>query len=100
MSSATRTSTLEKIKDDLRIKHTALDEDLSDQIAACLSDLAICGIADPDETDKTILAALKLWCRANYTDDTNKAAAYQQRYDSMKACLMMAEGYGGGVHED
>ena len=52
--------TIAKIKTDLRISHTALDADLSDAIDACLEDLVICGIHDPDETDKTILAAVKL----------------------------------------
>ena len=56
--------TIVKIKTDLRISHTALDADLSDTIDACLEDLAICGIRDPAETDKTILAAVKLYCRA------------------------------------
>ena len=91
--------TVAKIKTDLRISHTALDADLSDTIDACLEDLAICGIHDPAETDKTILAVVKLYCRAYYTDDTDKAAAYLERYNAMKACLMMAAGYGGAPDE-
>ena len=89
--------TLAKVKTDLRISHTALDEDLSDQIDACLADLKICGVNAPSESDVTILAAVKLFCRASYTDDTTKAAAYMDRYNSMKACLMMAASYGGGA---
>lgn len=85
---------LDKIKTDLRISHTALDDDLNDQISACLSDLQVCGIQDPSESDPLIINVIKLWCRANYTDDPERAAAYQARYDAMKACLMMAEGYG------
>lgn len=91
--------TIVKIKTDLRISHTALDADLSDTIDACLEDLVICGIHDPDETDKTILAAVKLYCRAYYTDDTDKATAYLERYNAVKACLMMAAGYGGAPDE-
>lgn len=87
--------TISKIKTDLRISHSALDGDISDQIGACIADLEACGIADPNESDMLILNAIKLWMRANYTDDTSKAAAYQERYDKMKACLMMATGYGG-----
>ena len=93
------TEILSKIKTDLRISHTALDDDLSDTIDACLSDLLICGIANPDPADKSILAAVKLYCRAAYTDDTDKAAAYMERYDAMKACLMTASGYGGASDE-
>lgn len=90
-----RAITLGKVKTDLRIVHTALDTDINDQINACLGDLNICGIAEPDETDPTILSAIKLFCRASYTDDTTKASAYLQRYDALKATLMMAEDYGG-----
>ncbi len=90
-----RTGTLSKIKTDLRISHNVLDSDLNDTISSCLADLEIVGIMNPDETDVTILAAIKLYVRAAYTDDTEKAAAYTERYNALKATLMMAEGYGG-----
>jgi hypothetical protein len=87
-----------KIKNSLRIKHTALDDDVTDSIAACLADLHVCGVqepavGDPQELDPLILNAVKLYCKAEYTDDTEKAAAYLERYNGLKACLMMAEGY-------
>jgi len=89
---------LSKIKTSLRIKHTALDGDVADSIAACLADLHVCGVQepaaeDPQELDPLILNAIKLYCKAEYTDDTVKAAAYLERYNSLKACLMMAGGY-------
>ena len=84
-----------KVKTDLRISHTALDADISDMIDACTEDLRIVGVKVIEPPDKTILAAIKLYCRAAYTDDTDKAAAYLLRYNIMKATLMMAEGYGG-----
>lgn len=88
-------SLLSKIKTSLRISHTALDEDVSDTIAACLTDLGVCGVQDPgeQETDPLILNAVKLYCKAEYTDDTAKAAAYLERYNALKSCLMMAGGY-------
>ena len=91
-------SLLVKIKTNLRISHNQLDEDLSDTIAACLQDLKVCGVQvpvpdDSQKTDTLILNAIKLYCRAEYTDDTAKAAAYMERYNSMKSCLMMASGY-------
>ncbi len=91
--------TISKIKTDIRIKHTVLDNDVSDQIDACLADLTIVGIKNPSETDPTILNAIKLWCRSYYTDDTAKAADWATRYDALKACLMMAAGYGGAPDE-
>lgn len=91
--------TIAKIKDNLRISHTELDTDLGDTIDACLSDLKIVGVKNPSEQDVTILAAVKLYCRAAYTDDTEKADAYMERYNAMKATLMMAAGYGGDADE-
>lgn len=89
--------TVDKIKTDLRISHTVLDDDVSDNIDACIVDLEICGIVNPSVTDPIILLAIKTWCRSAYTDDTGKAAAYMERYDNIKAMLMMASGYGGGA---
>lgn len=85
---------LDKVKLALRIKHTALDEDIQADIDSCLADLQLCGIIDPKETDPLIFNAVKLYCRASYTDDPVKAAAYQARYDALKGSLMLAEGYG------
>lgn len=94
-------SLLLKIKNALRISHSALDEDLTDTVAACLLDLKVCGVKapepdDPQETDPLVLNAIKLYCRKEFTDDPAKAAAYQSRYDSLKSCLMMAEKYREG----
>ncbi len=94
-------SLLLKIKTNLRISHTALDDDLSDTITACLEDLKVCGVKaptpiDPKQIDPLILNAIKLYCRVAFTDDTAKAAAYKERYDSLKSCLMMASGYREG----
>lgn len=87
-----------KIKTNIRIKHTALDEDISDTIEAALSDLEVCGInvhivTDSGEQDPLILNAVRLFCKVEYTDDTGKAAEYQRRYDSLKSCLMMSGKY-------
>lgn len=87
-----------KIKNSIRIKHSALDEDIEDTIRAALDDLDICGITatpseDPQDLDPLILNAVKLFCKVEYTDDPNKAAVFQRRYDSLKSCLMMSGRY-------
>jgi hypothetical protein len=93
-------SLLLKIKNNLRISHSALDEDLTDTVTSCLADLRVCGVKTPeldtpaDSIDPLILNAIKLYCRAEFIDDTAKAAVYKERYDSLKSSLMMAEGYG------
>ena len=91
---------LTKVKTALRISHSKLDEDIQSEIDACLQDLEVCGVVYAHMTDPLILNAVKLWCRAHYTDDTVKGAEYLRRYDALKACLMMAEGYGREVVDD
>jgi hypothetical protein len=86
-------TTLEKIKLAIRRSHDKLDEDLQADIDACLADLRVVGIVHIGEEDPLIFNAIKLYCRAMNTDDIAKAAEYQKRYDALKSCLMMAEGY-------
>lgn len=89
---------LNKIKTSIRIGHDKLDEDVADDIVACLADLRKDGIVESKldaskELDPLILHAVKMYCKANYTDDPVKATRYQAGYDSLKSSLMMAEGY-------
>ena len=86
--------TISKVKLALRISHSVLDDDVEADIDACLADLKVCGIINPDEADPLIYNAVKLYCRSLYTDDTVKSAEWLRRYNALKACLMMAEGYG------
>lgn len=87
-------TTLEKIKQAIRISHSKLDEDIQADIEACMADLRLCGVLYADESDPLIFNAIKLWCRSLYTDDTAKGAEWLRRYEALKACLMNAEGYG------
>lgn len=88
------TAQFHTLKRSLRITHDRLDDDIESDVAACMADLRLVGVIYADEKDPLIFNAIKLWCKANYTDDTAKAAEYQKRYDALKACLLMAEGYG------
>jgi hypothetical protein len=83
---------LKKIKNNLRISHSSLDDDLNDTIRACLADLQVCGVKK-DASDPLILNAVKLYRRKEFTDDTSKAAEYQLRYDALKSSLMMTGEY-------
>ena len=87
-------TTLEKIKLAIRRSHNKLDEDLQADIDACLADLRVVGIVHAGEEDPLIFNAIKLYCRAMNTDDPAKGAEYLKRYEALKACLMVAEGYG------
>jgi hypothetical protein len=93
-------TTLEKIKLAIRISHSKLDEDVQADIDACMADLKLVGVIYADESDPLIFNAIKLWCRSLYTDDMAKGAEYLRRYESLKACLMVAEGYGWRASDD
>lgn len=84
----------DKVKLALRINHTALDTDIRDNIQACLLDLKLHGVVHAGQEDALIQNAVKLYCRAEYTDDPAKAEKYGQRYREMRNCLKLAEGYG------
>lgn len=87
-------TTLEKIKLAIRRSHNKLDEDLQADIDAALADLRVVGIIHAGEEDPLIYNAIKLYCLSTNTDDSAKSVEYMDRYEKLKACLMMAEGYG------
>lgn len=89
-----KTETLTNVKLALRVSHSVLDSDIMADVDACLADLRVCGIIEPDETDALIFNAIKLYCRSLYTDDPVKSAEWLRRYEALKGCLQMAEGYG------
>lgn len=88
--------TLKKIKTAIRIKHNKLDEDITDTICACLADLSVAGV-DADLNRPLILNAAKLYCKAAYSENTDDAAAYMERYESLKKSLMISSDYKQGV---
>lgn len=95
-------TTLEKVKLSIRRSHSKLDEDIQDDIAACLADLRACGIVHTraEESDPLMLSAIKLYCKSTNTDDPAKSAEFLARYEKQKAFLMTCEGYGRAVDDD
>jgi hypothetical protein len=87
-------TTVAKVKTAIRISHTLLDDEISDQVDACLADLRLVGIADPNEEDALVLSAIKLWCKSENADDVAERESFRDAYDKQKACLMTASGYG------
>ena len=85
---------LQKVKTAIRIKHTPLDDDLLDNIQACLLDLQMHGVVHKGPEDQLIQNAVKLYCKAEYADEPAKAEAFGQRYRELRNCLKNAEGYG------
>ncbi len=96
---------LEIVKQNLRRSHDKLDDDLQGQIDSCLADLKVCGIVESKldtthDLDPLIVNAVKLYCKSENADDPYKGAELMRRYEALKSCLMMAEGYGWEADPD
>lgn len=87
-------TTLEKIKLAIRRSHDKLDEDLQADIDFAKADLKRVGIVHAGEDDPLIYNAIKLYCKSANADDPAKSAEWLQRYEALKSCLQLAEGYG------
>lgn len=87
-------TTLDKVKRARRISHNHLDEEIRDDIAACIADLRACGILAPNEEDPLVLKAVKLYCLGHLADDPAKSAEYLNLYNQHKGFLQSAKGYG------
>ena len=85
---------LQKVKTALRIKHSALDTEILDNIQECLLDLRLHGIVHKGEEDPLIQNAIKLYCKTQYSDDPDLSDAYGERYRELRSSLKLAEGYG------
>lgn len=82
---------LEKIKKDLRISHSKLDEDIQDNIEACKLDLKRVGI-DVNKSDVLLEKAIKLFLRWQYNFE-NQADRYRNAYESLRNALSLCEDY-------
>ena len=86
---------IEKIKQALRIKSNAFDDELKDLITAAKLNLEICGIAKSKiiDTDPLIIQAVKTYCKANFGLDNKDSEKYQKSYDMIKTHLALCGDY-------
>lgn len=80
---------LEKIKESLRIKHSATDNDLNDMILACKLDLKRVGIVKLDDADALIIQAVKIYIKwhLNFEGEADRfRVAYERLRDSLSMC--------------
>lgn len=82
----------EKIKMSLRIKHNALDDEITDMILAAKKDLERVGIINIADDDPLIIQAVKLYCKWNFNYESD-AQRYETAYTSMKQSLSMSGDY-------
>lgn len=82
---------LEKIKKDLRISHTKLDEDIEANIQACKLDLKRIGVNSKVEDD-LILKAIKFYIRWQYNFE-NQADRYMTAYYNLASAMSLSGDY-------
>lgn len=94
---------LDKVKNALRVKTSAFDDEVQGLIDACKADLRLVGVNVPEEkppvegeppsaSDPLITRAVILYAKANfgYSEDSEK---YRQAYDYLKCSLSLAGDY-------
>ena len=93
---------LDKVKNALRVKTAAFDDEIQDLIDACKADLRLVGVNVPEDTpaegkeaaagDPLITRAIGLYAKANfgYSEDSEK---YRAAYDYLKCSLSLAGDY-------
>ena len=96
---------LDKVKNALRVKTTAFDEEVEGLIAACKADLRLVGVNVPEDTapadgetptagDPLIERAVILYAKANFGYNA-ESEKYQKAYDLLKCSLSLAGDYIG-----
>lgn len=78
---------ISQIKENLRISHTKLDDEIDATIRACKDDLERVGIS-VDEEDYLMVQAIKLYCRWAYNFE-NQADRYLRSYESLRDAMSL-----------
>lgn len=82
------------VKMSLRISTSAFDDELSELIDACKSDLTMKGVDKIDDNEKLTRQAIKLYCRANFANgDTKERELYADRYEKLAAAMSLCSFY-------
>lgn len=87
---------LQIVKVALRIKHNALDGEITDLIEAARHDLILSGVSKlkgNDDNDPLIKRAIIVYVKANFFPDNSTAERYQKSYEMLKQHLTLAGDY-------
>jgi hypothetical protein len=85
-------STLDKVKQALRIKTDAYNDELMDLVAAAEQDLGVAGVIIPQKSQEIVLRAIITYCKMSFglPEDYDRLKA---SYDEQKAQLVTASDY-------
>lgn len=85
-------STLDKVKQALRIKTDAYNDELMDLVAAAEQDLGVAGVIIPQTSQEIVLRAVITYCKMSFglPEDYDRL---KRSYDEQKAQLSNATGF-------
>ena len=85
-------ATLAKVKQALRIKTDAYDDELLDLVSAAEQDLGVAGVIIPNKSQEIVLRAVITYCKMSFglPEDYDRL---KRSYDEQKAQLSNATGY-------
>jgi hypothetical protein len=85
-------STLDKVKQALRIKTDAYNDELMDLVAAAEQDLGVAGVIIPQKSQEIVLRAIITYCKMSFglPEDYDRL---KRSYDEQKAQLSNATGF-------
>ena len=83
------------VKFSLRIVTTAFDDEIANDISACLIDLARVGIVEIDDTDPVIIRLAELYCKSAFNFE-QEGDRYQKAYEFMRDGISLSGDYNGG----
>ena len=84
---------LNKVKEALRLSHSALDDEVLDLIEACKMDLKISGIKKIDDTDPLIIRAIIVYCKSEFGFDNADSEKFKSSYEALKTHLALCGDY-------
>lgn len=85
-------ATLAKVKQALRIKTDAYDDELLDLVSAAEQDLGVAGVIIPNKSQEIVLRAVITYCKMSFglPEDYDRL---KRSYDEQKAQLSNATGF-------
>lgn len=83
---------LSNVKQALRVKNIAYDDEIIGLISACKIDLNIAGIQVVEENEPLTSQAIILYCKANFGYDDN-ADKFSRAYESLKTAMALSGNY-------
>lgn len=84
----------EQIKEAMRIRHSALDNDIQRKVRAAVKDMEMRGIVIPEKNDDLVDTACELYCKGQY-DHLGEGERFMKNYESLRDSMSLSGDYNG-----